>query len=182
MSPFDLAIQYSNSSLRGIEPADQVIELFPQSRRQTIAELCEMLFEIRDFRLPGGQIEAQELFDILRRDLQAVEIDIALIRQVADGCLSAAVLALKPLAHPFEHAAVVAEARPEPFAAGALPEPVDVEDARRLVSELVTHVEPVLKVVRHVVTAKRRHRERVAPEHANLADDRRGRFRGGCSA
>ena len=70
---------------------------------------------------------------VLRRDLQPAQVQVAVAR-AADRSASrrASHLALDALAHPLEHAAVLAVAGPEPLALGRLAEPVHVEDARRL--------------------------------------------------
>ncbi len=98
-------------------------------------------------------------------------------RQQPDGRLRRAGVAVAAIEHPREHAQVLAEARPQEFALGVAPEPVDVEDLRRL-RELRADCEPVPPVVGKVVAAERLHGHRVAAHHADLPDRRRGGLRG----
>ena len=67
-----------------------------------------------------------------RADVQALHVEVLRARQVADGGFLRAGAAGAALEHPRQHAQVVAEARPQELAVGALAEPVDVEDLRRV--------------------------------------------------
>ena len=98
------------------------------------------------------------------------EIEVSVLRHEADGRLLRADLPVHSLAHPLEHAAVVAETRPEEPALSALPEPVHVENAGRLRSERVAHGEPVGEIVAHVIAAEGLHGKGIAPEVAHSAD------------
>ena len=89
------------------------------------------------------------------------------------GVSSAPTRPLAAIEHPGEHSQVLAEARPEELAGRILPEPVDVEDARRML-ELGADVEPVRPVIAEVVAAERLHRHRVASHDADLAGGGRG--------
>ena len=93
---------------------------------------------------------------------------------VADGGLDRGGLAVDALDDPLQHAAVLAEARPQEAAVVVAAEPVDVEDARHLRGVvLLAHVDPVAEVVTGVVADERQHRHRVAADHADLRRWRR---------
>ena len=60
-------------------------------------------------------------------------------------------LALAAVDDPLQHAQVVAEARPDEVPLVVRAEPVDVEDLRGLIAQLLAHLEPVREVVAHIV-------------------------------
>src|SRR5262249_39923203 len=62
---------------------------------------------------------------------------------------------------PFQHAHVLTIAGPEKFSVRILPEPVHRKHSRR-VRQLVPEPEPVAEIIRHVVSAERKHGEGVA--------------------
>ena len=71
---------------------------------------------------------------------------------------------------PLQHAAVLAEARPQEAAVVAAAEPVDEEHLRHLgLVGVLAEVDPVLEVVADVVAEERQHRHRVAADGADLA-------------
>ena len=82
--------------------------------------------------------------------------------------------------HPFQHPHVVAIAGPDKLAIIPFAEPVDTENSRQRRAVCCTalrHVQPVLKIVAHVVAAKGQHRKWVSPDHAHLAGRRSGGLR-----
>jgi len=76
---------------------------------------------------------------------------------------------------PGQHAQILAKARPQELTGSILPEPVDVEDARRL-AERGADLEPVRPIVAIVVAGERLHRHRIAPYHADLTGGGGGGF------
>src|SRR5207248_4192682 len=70
--------------------------------------------------------------------------------------------------HPDQYTHVLAVARPEIACVRALPEPVDVENGGR-VGNSPAHLKPVAEIISHVVSAERKHRHRVVPEHVRLS-------------
>ena len=79
-------------------------------------------------------------------------------------------LVLDALDGPLQHAAVLAEARPQEPAVVAAAEPVDEEHRRHLgLVGVLADVDPVLEVVADVVAEERQHRHRVAAHGADLA-------------
>src|SRR5262245_33879662 len=105
-----------------------VLELLRHAR----AVLVEVLADAGELDLPAGVVEAEQFGLRLPAQRDAVQVEVALLRQVADRRLDRASLALHALDHPLQHAQVVAEARPQELAVVALAEPVDVEDLRQL--------------------------------------------------
>src|SRR5436190_1254104 len=98
---------------------------------------------------------------------EAVRVQSTGRRQEPDGRLDGAAAARDPLEHPLEHAAVVAEARPQELAVGVLAEPVDEEDLRQLGALALADAQPVRPVVGHVVATEREHGERITPHDAD---------------
>ena len=88
---------------------------------------------------------------------------------VANGGLRRVGLTEAALQDPLQHPQVVAEAGPDevPLVVGA--EPVDVEDPGGLVPQLLTHVQPVLPVVGHVIAAEGEHGHGIPAHHAHRA-------------
>ena len=74
-----------------------------------------------------------------------------------------------PIDDPLQHPHVLAEARPHEVAVIVLTEPVDAEDAWRRGDVLAADAQPMLPILRHVVTAERQHGHRVPTQLADLA-------------
>ena len=98
--------------------------------------------------------------------LDALYVDVALLRQVADSGLLSINLALAALDDPVEDTHIVAEARPDEVAVLVLLEPVNVEDLRSLVTEDLAHFEPVSPVVTNIVADEGLHSHRIVTENA----------------
>ena len=89
-------------------------------------------------------------------------------------------LTLDAVNHPLQDAHVFAVTRPHKFTVVPFTEPVDAVNRRHFGAtgfELVSHVEPVLEVVAHVVAHEGQHGEWVAAHHALLASGGSGGLR-----
>ena len=125
--------------------------------------------------MPLRRNDLLELLEVLGGDLflESAHVEILVLRDPSDRGLQGMGSPLAALDDPLEDAHVVAETGPEELALVALAEPVHVEDARDVFHELL-HLEPVRKVVSHVVAAEGEHGHRIA---ANLTDRPGGRGR-----
>ena len=118
---------------------------------------------------------AQHLLQVFVADVEALDIDVLLLRQQAGRGLDRLNPALEALHDPLQDPGVLAETGPQELALGVAPEPVDVEDLREFVgSGALPEVDPVPEVVADVVSDERQHRHRVAAQHADGALGCRG--------
>src|SRR5436190_20658400 len=108
------------------------------------AELLEQLIVRLELILPGCRVDARQL-GILRwrKFFQPLPVQILEAGHGAERRLDAAPATLAALDDPLQHAHVFAEPRPDEFALGVAPEPVDAEDSRRVLDR-ATHLQPVL--------------------------------------
>src|SRR5262245_25627633 len=107
--------------------------------------------------------------------LHPTPVEVLIARHPADWAFDTDCATAGPLDYPFQHAHVLAIARPQEVAVLILAEPVDAEDPR-WVWDAAPKLEPVVEVVGHVVAAERQHREGVAPYLPDLSDRRCGRL------
>src|SRR5205823_2480173 len=92
-----------------------------------------------------------ELF--LRDAVDLIQVEILRPRNVSDRRFAGAGLPFTTSDDPLEHTHVVAESRPEKFSAGVFPEPVHVENQRRILQPRAD-LEPVPEIISHAVAAK----------------------------
>ena len=83
--------------------------------------------------------------------------------------------ALASLDDPLENPHVVSKSGPEEFSLGTLPEPVHVEDAWKMLHQ-PAHLEPVSKVIPHVIAAEWQHGHRIAAHLTDRPRSGRGHF------
>src|SRR5262249_48978591 len=114
------------------DAGEQRLALAFQLERDAIAELGEELAEGDGLLPPVRGSDREQLLHDLRRHRQLVGVEPAGRRQMADRGFDRRAPSLAALDHPLEHPQVLAEAGPQELAVRALPEPVDVEDPRRL--------------------------------------------------
>src|SRR5690606_24802442 len=114
-------------------PVAQSLELGLQRRGHPAVERVEELLCEVGLAGPGLRIDREELREVVLADVQAFEVEVFGAGQAADRAFHGSGIALDATDDPLEHARVVAEARPEEAAVGALAEPVDLEDARSTV-------------------------------------------------
>ena len=107
-----------------------------------------------EFFLPFLVIDSEKVGDRFMVDIELFQIEIVWARQPANGRFERAASPLAAINDPFEHAHVLAEARPEEFSILALAEPVHVEDERRI-SETFSDVHPMPEIIADVVSAER---------------------------
>ena len=143
---------------------------------QAVVEFEEQLVVRGDFPDAFGEVHIHQLFELLLAEFQAAPIEVLVAGHPAESGFAGAGRAADAFDDPLQHAEVLAVAGPEELAFGVAAEPVDFENARRLL-ELAAEIEPVAEVVAHVVAAERQHRERVAADLAELAERGGGHFR-----
>ena len=124
---------------------------------------------------PGGAVDGEEGGEV-EGEVSEVEGG----GEVADGgCLGGGEVG-GALEDPLEDAGVFAVAGPEVMAVLSVEEPVDVVDAGEFGARC--HLEPVGKVVAHVVAAKGEHGEGIVAEFADFAFGGGSRFGGDAGA
>ena len=107
-------------------------------------------------------IEAKEFVNGVVIDVELRKIEIVRAGQPADWRFECAAASLASVDDPFEHAHVFTETGPKEFPVRAFAKPIHVED-ERWIGELLSNIEPMLKVLPDVVTAEGQHRHWVAP-------------------
>src|ERR1700722_17366761 len=98
---------------------------------------------------PRIPVNALQLPELVARHVEAVPVHVIVVTPPANGELLALCPAADPVDDPGKDSHVFAESRPEKSSVLVLPEPVDVEDARRG-AQLPLHFNPVTKIVAHV--------------------------------
>lgn len=86
--------------------------------------------------------------------IEAIDAEVFPVWGPTDGCFMTWDPALATFDDPFQDTEIFSEAWPQEFAIRIFSEPVDVEDSGES-SDVFSHIEPVGKVVTHVVTAER---------------------------
>ena len=123
----------------------------------------------RGLHLQAVRINGHKLIELLLSEVKAAPVDVLVTGHETDLSLESTDLTAGTLNHPAENAGVVSEARPQELASlGITAEPVDVED-HGLVLQDLTHVEVVLEVVGHVVTAEGKHSHGIVTKNTLLA-------------
>src|SRR6476661_1037774 len=117
--------------LLGAEAPLEILELSTDAGRELVAELGEVLLDLRQLGRQRVGVDAQQLVEVGGVDVEAVGVQVGGRRHEAERGLLGAALAVGATEDPLEHAAVLAEARPQEAAALVLAEPVDVEDLRQ---------------------------------------------------
>src|SRR3954451_23347830 len=95
------------------QPVLEDLQLVPHGAGQLVAELLEPLGDLRDLGLPLVLVHPQRLLDLLAGHAQARDVQRVRRRNVPDRRLLGSGGALEALDDPLEHAAVLAEARPQ---------------------------------------------------------------------
>ena len=96
-----------------------------------VAELGEVLADLRDRRSPAVAIDREQGRRDRRRSMSRPSVSIAAgVGRRPIGVSIASAVAVDPLEHPLEHAAVLAEPGPQEPAVLVATEPVDEEDLR----------------------------------------------------
>src|SRR5690606_22585734 len=78
-----------------------------------VRELLEVLGAVTDLLLPAGVVDAQDGVEVVRVDLEALEVELLLLREDADRGLHTFDLAVLELHEPEQRAQVVAVAGPQ---------------------------------------------------------------------
>src|SRR5690606_6723315 len=165
----------SSNWYRSVQALLHLVEFIEQRLGRARAVQPEIGADLGHFLLPGIGLHRQQLIERIGSDVQALGVEVGGVGQMSDG----GILRLRPTGHtvqcPGDGTQVVAEARPQELAVLPLPEPVDVEDLRRI-AEPGADIQPVLEVVAEVVAAERLHGHRVATHDTHRAGGGSGGF------
>src|SRR5271165_2000096 len=104
-------------------------------------------------------------------DIEAGRVEISHFGDSSDGGIFGMDFAVATLKDPFEDAAVFAVAGPQKLSILVLAKPVHVENLWQLCVRLGSHLEPVRKVIPHVIAAKRKHGHGIVAQATNLSGD-----------
>jgi hypothetical protein len=138
-------------------------------------EVEKKFLVLEHFSTPGGVINPLQLLKALSREVQSRPVDVFVRRLPAEGSFFRQGASTHPINDPFKNAHVLTKPGPQEFAVGILTEPVHIEHARRFAKRAL-HVDPVTKIVTHVVTAEWQHRHRIAPDFSEDARCGGGHF------
>ena len=141
-----------------------------------MVELQKELVLARDF---GQEVFAAEFHGrielVVGKALESFDAEVLPIRGPTDGGFMSWDASMASFDDPLEDADILSEAGPKEIALGVFSEPIDVEDSRET-ADMFSHIEPVGKVVPHVVAAEREHRHRIAADGSDRTACGRGRL------
>lgn len=106
-----------------------------------------------NFLLPLSTIYHLKTVESFAREVKRLPIDVVEVRRPTDGSFLALSATADTINDPFEHTHVFAVTGPEKSAVLVLAKPIDVEDTW-CYGERALHLDPVPKIVTHVVTAE----------------------------
>src|ERR1044071_4482373 len=129
-----------------------------------------------NFFLPAFAIYGHELIEFFRIKVQTTPVDVLIAGHPAERTLDRITAAMNAIDNPLQHAHIFAESRPEKFSLLIDAEPVDQKNARRI-EDAPSHLQPVVEVITHVITAEWQHRHRVAPDFTDFSCGSGGSFR-----
>src|SRR5919107_1331870 len=139
---YGVAGEYGGSGLA--EAFLERVELRPQRGRQLLAEGGEPLLDLRQLLAPLLGVDREAGGEVVGGHVEPVGVERVRRRDVTDRRLVRGGRALDPLDGPLEHAAVLAEPRPDELALVVAAEPVDVENPRQLPGgRAPAHLDPV---------------------------------------
>ena len=141
----------------------------PQFLRQPVSEGLEERGDFLGLLIPNVAVDREQLVQLFAGDVQTGQIQTLRRGDVADGRLDRVRVASAPVQNPLDHSQVLAESGPQELAVLVLAEPIGVEDLGRP-AHPPPHLQPMLEVLAHVVTAERQHRHRIAARFALLAE------------
>mmetsp|Transcript_5699 Transcript_5699/g.16964 ORF Transcript_5699/g.16964 Transcript_5699/m.16964 type:complete len:230 (-) Transcript_5699:1386-2075(-) len=147
----------------------QIYPLLHQFLRQARADLLLKCSEAFNIIPKTIRVHSEELLHALTADAQSLDINIFKTGQQSLQRLFCVNFFVHPLHDPFEHPDVVPKTRPEELAIFILVEPVDKEELGGLVAKFPSHIEPMPKVVAHVVPTEGKHCHRVDTKFSNFA-------------
>src|SRR5665213_2144404 len=124
------------------------------------------------FASPCSAFHFLQPVEFFVRKVEPCPFDVLVVRSPANRCFLAECASMCTIDNPLEHAHVLAATGPEKLPVLIFAEPVYMEDARRG-TQRALHFDPVPEVVAHVITAKRQHGHRIAPDFANRAGSSR---------
>src|SRR5438445_3035418 len=165
------ATTMKNRRLRAtwLQATDEEFAFVDHFFREMVVEFDEELFVVDDFTAPGFAVEFLESVEFLARKIQAGPFHIVVIGHPADGSFAALGAYAGTVHNPFEDTHIFAVAGPDEFSFGVFTEPVHVEDARSD-GKRALHLDPVTKIIAHVIAAERKHGHGIATNFARAAD------------
>jgi len=127
------------------------------------AEVGEMFPDQWHFCQPALDIYAEQFLYMGAAEVEAGCVEIGDFGNTSDRRLLSVHFSVAALKDPLQHSAVFSITRPQELAFLVLAKPVDVEDLRQLRrGRVLTHLEPMPKIVAHVVAAEGKHGHGIA--------------------
>src|SRR5713101_5616931 len=115
----------------------------------------------------------EQFFNRAFRKVEAVQVERAGCRNVADRRFDCFRLTINPTDNPLQHPEILAITGPEESAVLAPSKPVHLEYSREVLT-LSREAQPVLEIVTHVVATERNHCHRVLPQPTDHSVSRGG--------
>ena len=139
-----------------------VVKLSGNSVANLLVEVVNALAVLK----PKLVINGKKISESLLGDVKAFKLDVINVGNVTDRSLNSAYLTVAASKDPHKNTHIVAEAGPDEVTLVIGSEPVNVEDLRS-VGKNLTHIEPVLPVVTHIVAYEGTHSHRIATNYAD---------------
>ncbi len=174
-----------------METVTHSVDLVDHVGGEIITKLRKVLLAAVEIVEPAWNVEGKEILHGIGRDalrLETLNVDGALRGEEADGRGDGDGRGCKrfigTLKDPLEDTCVFTKTGPHVATVLVLAEPVDLEDTREIVDifDAVADVEPVLKVLAHVVAAEGEHRKGIMTELSDLSLGSSGGLRGDAGA
>src|SRR4051794_19379691 len=104
----------------GIQTLLQRVELRLDLVREPVAEPCQVLLDLRQLLAELVDIDLEQMIQGIVGELEPFDVDVLGLRDEADCALGRLEFTVAPPADPVEHAAVLAESRPNEVAVRVL--------------------------------------------------------------
>src|SRR5687768_5038819 len=120
-----------------------------------------------------------DLFKLFPRKVESPPIHVLVLRHPSERRFGPDRFTTRSFNYPFQHAHILTKAWPREFSVLVLEEPVNRKDTRRI-GKLASEVQPMRKVIAHVITGERQHCEWIAADLADIAECCGGHLRTHC--
>src|ERR1700721_724902 len=124
-------------------------------------QIDEQAFMIHYFLAPASAIHFHQLIKCRALKLQATPVDVLVSWNPSNHSFTPMRVPLHPFYDPSQYAHIFAESRPQELPILILAKPIHMKDPWCCI-EPSLHLEPVPKIIAHVVSAEGKHRHRIA--------------------
>src|SRR5581483_1813059 len=138
-----------------------------------IIQLYKQLLVGKYFSFPYLAIYIHQFSKFLSTEFQSAPVNILVSGYAPDGVFNAVSTTIRTVNNPLQHAHILPVSGPYKFPVLILAKPVDSKNRWRIGNSL-SKIQPVIKIVGHVIAAKRQHCKWVAPDLPNLTCSRGG--------